>query len=672
MPIGIEVPDRYGPVVTEGEPVERSQRIRGGAVVGLAVILLALTALSVLGAAGTRRSAEAATRSATLSAAYNRAHSAVAAEESLERKYRLEPGADVRRRHRAAGDALQSALLDVYQHGTGDDRAFVDSLRAQHGGYVVAIEQLFTAVDAGDAAAVLRIDNDEVDPAFDRISELVEAATDEHARAATDALRRLHRVEGIVFGTTIGGFAVGLALLAAFFMVAIGYQRQLLRDAAQSRHRALHDPLTGLPNRALLNERLTQALAGRPGDESLAVLILDLDRFKEVNDTLGHQYGDELLRQVAQRACDTFRKSDTVARLSGDEFAVLLPDTNGPDALALAERLIAEIHRSFTIDNVTVDVEASVGVAVATDTATSETLLRYADIAMYAAKDAKTGAVLYRAEMHTEDTSRLLLLGDLRRALDVTDQLELHYQPKVSLGSGDLCGVEALVRWQHPIRGMISPADFIPIAETTGLINRLTSYVLRLAISQSRAWLDDGLAIPVAVNLSPRCLLDPALVAHVTDLLHEFDMPTHLLRLEVTETAVMADPALAMTTLTQLHDLGIKLSIDDYGTGYSSMAYLKRLPVDELKVDRTFILNMDRDQDDAALVRGAIDLGHNLGMTVVAEGVEGAAHVAALHQLGCDIAQGYHYARPMPPNDLAKWLRTHETAPSTAEISAVP
>jgi diguanylate cyclase (GGDEF)-like protein len=639
--------------------------------VGLAVILLALTALSVLGAASTRRSADTATRSATLSGAYNRAHAAVAAEESLERKYRLEPGVDVRRRHRAAGDALQSALVDVYQHGTGDDRALVDSLRAQHDGYVLAIERLFTAVDAGDAAAVLRIDNDEVDPAFDRISEMVEAATDEHARAATDALRRLHRVEGIVFGTTIGGFAVGLALLAAFAVVAVGYQRQLLREAAQSRHRALHDTLTGLPNRALLNERLTQALA-HPGAGSLAVLILDLDRFKEVNDTLGHQYGDELLRQVAQRACDTFRSSDTVARLSGDEFAVLLPDTNGPDALALGERLIAEIHRSFVIDNVTVDVEASVGVAVATDTDTSETLLRRADIAMYAAKDAKTGAVLYREEMHSEDTSRLLLLGDLRRALDVADQLELHYQPKVSLGSGGLCGVEALVRWQHPVRGLISPADFIPIAETTGLINRLTSRVLRMAIRQARAWLDDGMAIPVAVNLSPRCLLDPALVAHVTDLLRECGLPTHLLRLEVTETAVMADPGLAMTTLTQLHELGIKLSIDDYGTGYSSLAYLKRLPVDELKVDRTFVLNIDRDQDDATLVRGAIDLGHNLGLTVVAEGVEGAAHVAALHELGCDIAQGYHYARPMPPKDLANWLRTHETAVSTAEMSAVP
>jgi EAL domain-containing protein (putative c-di-GMP-specific phosphodiesterase class I) len=208
------------------------------------------------------------------------------------------------------------------------------------------------------------------------------------------------------------------------------------------------------------------------------------------------------------------------------------------------------------------------------------------------------------------------------------------------------------------------------VAETTGVINRLTSYVLRLAIAQARAWLDDGLAVPVAVNLSPRCLLDPKLVAQVTATLQEFDLPAGLLRLEVTETAVMANPALAMTTLTELHDLGIRLSIDDYGTGYSSMAYLKRLPVDELKVDRSFVLNMDADHDDAVLVRSAIDLGHNLGLTVVAEGVEGSAHVTALQALGCDIAQGYHYARPMPPGDLTNWLHTHHLAASAAGAPA--
>jgi diguanylate cyclase (GGDEF)-like protein len=403
-------------------------------------------------------------------------------------------------------------------------------------------------------------------------------------------------------------------------------------------------------------------------------MLLDLDRFKEVNDTLGHQYGDELLRQFGIRVRDVLRVSDTVARLSGDEFAVLLPDADEAEAAALAERIIAGVHRSFVLDDVTVDVEVSVGVAVAPAHADNvDTLLRFADVAMYAAKDTKTGVVVYRAEMHIQDSTRLVLLGDLRRALDADDQLFLQYQPKVSLRFGELRGVEALVRWNHPTRGLVSPVDFIPIAETTGLINRLTAYVLRLAVRQARDWLQQGISVPVAVNLSPRCLHDPGLVSYVTQLLGQYQLPATLLRLEVTETAVMANPAVAMTTLTELRNLGIRLSIDDFGTGYSSMAYLKRLPVDELKVDRSFVLNMTGDDNDAVLVRSAIDLGHNLGLTVVAEGVEGAGHVTALQDLGCDIAQGFHYARPMSPDDLIQWVDAQEscrflTSPSAGSI----
>ncbi|MGW4946906.1 putative bifunctional diguanylate cyclase/phosphodiesterase [Actinoplanes sp. NPDC004185] len=644
--------------------VGRSQRTRRVAAIGLAVVLLALTALSVLGAASTRGSAQTASRSAMLAEAYNRAFNAVAAEESLERKYRLEPGAEVRERHRQAGDDLHRALNDVYRRGTTDDRALVTSLRSLHAGYVTAIARMFAAVDAGDPVTVLRIDNDEVDPAFARISDLVQDATDAHVRAAQQTLRQLHRVESIVFATTIAGFAVGLALLAAFTAVTVGYQRALLRQSADSRHRALHDELTGLANRVLLGERLADAVRAT---SDVAVLVLDLDRFKEVNDTLGHSYGDDLLRQVAQRILATVRTGDTVARLSGDEFAVLLPGISAPEALALADRLTKELHHSFVIGGVTVDVETSIGVACAAEPEAVDALLRNADIARYAAKEAKTGAVLHSPDMHTGDASRLQLLGDLRRALDATDQLELHYQPKINLASGAICGVEALLRWHHPVRGAVSPAEFIPIAETTGLINRLTVSVLRHAIRQGRDWLDEGRPIAIAVNLSPRCLLDPMLVEQITDLLHDFRLPATLLRLEVTETAVMAKPALALNTLTRLHELGIKLSIDDFGTGYSSMAYLKRLPIDELKVDRTFVMGMDGDPNDAALVRAAIDLGHNLGLTVVAEGVETAAHVAALRKLGCDVAQGYHYARPMPPAAFTDWCRSEPNGrPSTS------
>ncbi|MFI5897510.1 putative bifunctional diguanylate cyclase/phosphodiesterase [Actinoplanes sp. NPDC051513] len=643
----------------------RSQRIRRVAAIGLAGVLLALTALSVLGAASTRRSAQTASRSAMLAKAYDRAFDAVAAEESLERKYRLEPGTEVRERHRQAGDDLQQALDDVYTRGTPADRELVTSLRSLHAGYVTAIARMFAAVDTGDPATVLRIDNDEVDPAFGRISDLVQTATDAHARVAQQTLRQLHRVETAVFATTVAGFGVGLALLAAFTAVTIGYQRALLRQAADSRRRAQHDELTGLANRVLLNERLADVVdAGR----DVAVLILDLDRFKEVNDTLGHSYGDDLLRQVAQRVAATVRTGDTVARLSADEFAVLLPGTGAQEALALADRLTGELHRSFLISGITVDVETSIGAATTTGPMGADALLRHADIALYAAKDAKTGAVLYSPDMHTEDAGRLQLLGDLRRALDATDQLQLHYQPKVDLASGTIRGAEALLRWHHPVRGAVSPAEFIPIAETTGLINRLTLCVLRHAIKQGRTWLDDDHPTAISVNLSPRCLLDPMLVEHVTKLLAEFRLPATLLRLEVTETAVMANPALALSTLTELHGLGITLSIDDFGTGYSSMAYLKRLPIDELKIDSSFVLGMNSDPNDAALVRGAIDLGHNLGLTVVAEGVETATHVAALQRLGCDIAQGYHYARPMPANAFTDWLRQQPARPATGVL----
>jgi diguanylate cyclase (GGDEF)-like protein len=632
--------------------------------VGLAVTLLALIGLSVLGSASTRRSAGTVAYSAALAEAYDRAHDAVAAEESLERKYRLEPGDTVRTEHRAAGADLDRALGDIQARGGPADRLLADRLQILHDRYRSTVATMFAAASVHDEATVERIDNTQTDPVFTQMSDLVKTETDRHSRAAASAVVHLERVDGLVFMTTAVGLAVGLCLLVVFAFVAIGHQRALLRQAALSQHQALHDALTGLPNRTLFADRLTQALlsSGRTG-KSLAVLLLDLDRFKEVNDSLGHEYGDELLRQFSTRIGQVLRASDTLARLSGDEFAVLLPDAGAEEAVALAERIITSVHQSFTLHDVTVDMEVSVGVAAAPAHAdAAETLLRCADIAMYAAKDAKTGLMVYRPEMHVNDSPRLLLLGDLRRALDASDQLTLHYQPKVGLRFGELCGVEALVRWRHPTRGALPPSDFIPIAETTGLINRLTTYILRQAIRQAREWLERGLPVPVAVNLSPRCLLDPSLVTHITSLLDEHQLPATLLRLEVTETAIMANPALAMTTLTMLHELGVRLSIDDYGTGYSSMAYLKRLPVDELKVDRSFVLNMTGNDNDAVLVRGAIDLGHNLGLTVVAEGVEGDEHVTALRDLGCDIAQGYHYARPMPPAELTRWMQTYEPA----------
>jgi EAL domain-containing protein (putative c-di-GMP-specific phosphodiesterase class I) len=323
----------------------------------------------------------------------------------------------------------------------------------------------------------------------------------------------------------------------------------------------------------------------------------------------------------------------------------------------VAERLREALHRRFDVEGVALDVEVSVGIAVSPmHGADAEELLRNADIAMYVAKEVKAGAVVFEPAEHVTAPSRLNVLGDLRRALDTDGELLLHYQPKFTLDGRHIEGLEALLRWQHPERGMVPPGEFIPVAEGTGIILRLTERVLGLALTQMRRWLDEGHPVPVAVNLSTRCLMDADLPDLVAVLLAQHRVPARLLRLEVTESAVMGDAARCLDVLQRLHDLGVHLSIDDFGTGYSSMAYLRQLPVDELKIDRSFVKGMTDTQQDAVLVRTAIDLGHNLGLTVVAEGVEGAEHVAALQELGCDIAQGFHFARPMPSEDIGPLL----------------
>jgi diguanylate cyclase (GGDEF)-like protein len=433
----------------------------------------------------------------------------------------------------------------------------------------------------------------------------------------------------------------------------------LQASVERDRHQSTHDALTGLPNWVLLEDRLQQALAAASREEGeIALLLIDLDRFKEINDSLGHSYGDKLLVQVGPRLRSVLRDMDTVGRLGGDEFAVLLPSVDGvAEAEAVAERLRQALHQPFDVDGVILDVEASIGIVLSpwhgTDT---EELLRNADIAMYAAKELKAGAVVFQPEVHATTPVRLSVLGDLRRALDSDDELFLNYQPKITLDGERVEGLEALLRWQHPTQGLIPPGDFILVAEGTGIILRLTERVLNLALAQQRRWMDAGTAVPVAVNLSTRCLLDAGLPDLVERLLAEHRVPARLLRLEVTESAVMGDAARCMDVLQRLHDLGVHLSIDDFGTGYSSMAYLRRLPVDELKIDRSFVLGMTTTAQDLVLVRTAIDLGHNLGLTVVAEGVEGAEHVAALRDLGCDIAQGYHYARPMAAEQMTELL----------------
>jgi diguanylate cyclase (GGDEF)-like protein len=489
------------------------------------------------------------------------------------------------------------------------------------------------------------------------------------------AVREDVRTMTIALGVSLAFFYVVVFRLIAAASRRLRRQTQALHASTErDRYQATHDALTGLANWELMRDRVGQSLAAaRRSDGEAALLLIDLDRFKEINDTLGHSYGDRLLCQVGPRLESVLRDGDTVARLGGDEFAVLLPSVGGVDeARVVAERLRDALHQSFDVNGVALDVEASIGIALSpwhgTDT---EELLRNADIAMYAAKDRKAGAVVFEPTEHVTAPSRITVLGDLRRALDGTEELFLNFQPKYTLDGERIEGLEALLRWQHPTEGLIPPGEFIPVAEGTGIILRLTERVLELSLDQMRRWLDAGHAVPVAVNLSTRCLLDADLPDLVERLLAEHGVPARMLRLEVTESAVMGDAARCMAVLQRLHDLGVKLSIDDFGTGYSSMAYLRRLPVDELKIDRSFVLGMTTTSADAVLVRTAIDLGHNLGLTVVAEGVEGAEHVRALQALGCDIAQGYHYARPMPGDRMTELLDRVGTIHDTTELPTV-
>jgi diguanylate cyclase (GGDEF)-like protein len=386
------------------------------------------------------------------------------------------------------------------------------------------------------------------------------------------------------------------------------------------------------------------------------VLLMDLDRFKEVNDTLGHSYGDRLLAQVGPRLRPLVRDVDMVARLGGDEFAVLLPDVSVAEAQRAAQRLHAALGTPFLVDGLALDVDVSIGIAVGADGGSDvETLLRHADIAMYAAKEQQDGVQVYDPLSDGNDRSRLVLLSELRRGL-AEGQLVVHYQPKIALDTGTVVGVEALVRWQHPQRGLLAPAGFLAAVERTALIEPLTDAVLDAALAQLREWCAVGIAVPVAVNLSARSLSRPDLPGRVLDRLRAHDVPAHLLRLEITESALLAEPARAREVLSRLHAAGVRISIDDFGTGYSSMGHLKHLPVDELKIDRSYVAEMVTSSEDAALVRSVIDLGHELGMTVVAEGVEDAATVAALTDLRCDVAQGFWYCRPGSAADVTGFL----------------
>ncbi|GIE35387.1 hypothetical protein Ait01nite_084320 [Actinoplanes italicus] len=439
---------------------------------------------------------------------------------------------------------------------------------------------------------------------------------------------------------------------------------RLREEAVEKEHLALHDSLTGLPNRQHVYRLLDAALAAQP-DTVTAVLLMDLDRFKEINDGLGHEVGDALLRVVGERLRDRLDGRGTVARLGGDEFAVLIQVTSPEDATALGGELARDLERPVHVDHLTLYARVSIGIALAPEHGRdSGTLLRRADVAMYAAKQARSGVRVYRASDDQNTPHRLALIGDLREAVDA-DRTLVVFQPKVDPATGTVVGAEALSRWEHPEHGFIAPDLFVPLAEHSGLIRPLTLHVLEIALRNCAVWRRTGHDLHVAVNLSPNTLSDDTLPEVITRLLAENGVPASALTLEITEGTLMADPDGGLVTLERLRRLGIKISIDDFGTGYSSLGRLRDLPIDEVKIDKSFVQKAAHDHHDQAFTRSIVQLGHALGLQVVAEGVEDEATYRHLAAIGCDVVQGYHVSRPLPVDEFTAWLRTtpaHRTA----------
>lgn len=437
---------------------------------------------------------------------------------------------------------------------------------------------------------------------------------------------------------------------------------------------AFTDPLTNLPNRTLFHDRMAQLVGLCQRTEvKFAVFMMDLDRFKEVNDTLGHQVGDLLLQQVAARLENVLRKSDsvarvggeTVARLGGDEFAAILPTISiERDAMNVAQRIQFAMERPMVVAEHSLTISISVGIVIFPIHGNEgSTLLQRADIAMYQAKHNHQGFAFYDAKQDHHSLSQLTMVSDLRKAME-KNQLLMHFQPKIDMRSGRICGAEALVRWQHPDRGFMPPDSFIPVAEQSGFIVPLTAWVLNESIKECAQWHRRGVHIPVAVNLSVRNLHDPKITDVILKTLRRYDLPTSALIIELTETAVMTDSNRALSILLALAQEGVKVSVDDFGTGYSSLANLKKLPVHEIKIDRSFVIDMNENNNESVIVRSTIDLAHNMNMSVTAEGVETEFTWSLLRGYGCDMAQGFFLARPMPGKDFIAWAESARSIPA--------
>ena len=618
------------------------------ALVALFSVVIGLASLAIVAtrgvSAGTREAADAAHIADTYQDA--RFYSAQALGFFDEYRLRHDP---------AFAEAATAAVLKVQRSfdvlgSTAKETQTIGDLKRKATEISATADRADKLAAAGHAAAAQRADQLADQAAQSGIAEL--SQLEDAAHRTSEA-----RLSEIREDAQRLGYATPVVLLGVL-LLAVWVALVLHRDRRRMARLATTDALTGLPNRLGLTNLIDRSLQRDQDAQGggTALLLLDFDRFKEINDGLGHEYGDALLRAAAQRLRGCIADTDTVARIGGDEFVVLLPTSTANAAEAAAERIRGALCTPFELDGAELSLDVSIGIAIAEpgEVLSRAELLRAADLAMYAAKEAGGGHVLYTPELGTKITDKVTIVGQVRRALD-HDELVLYYQPQVSLDDNRLVGVEALLRWQHPVRGLLPPLEFLPAVEDHQIIDRITHVVLAKALRQAKAWQLEGLEVPVSVNIATRTLLNSSFPQEVAELLKDFDIEPALLCLEVTETSVMRDSTRCARTLHALHDLGVRLSVDDYGTGYASMVYLKDLPIDELKIDRSFVTRMMDEDQHRILTQSVIDLGHNLGLSVVAEGVEDDDVCQALRASGCDIAQGYLYSRPVPAEEILGW-----------------
>ena len=555
--------------------------------------------------------------------------------------------------------SAEDILRWLNAHGSPVDSEHARALQNTYGGYSYTLRDLVDAQGVHDRAQVTL----DAKQAARSASALRCQAAVNVARKSQEmgaALRQAQdRSQKLLVGVEIIS-SVDLALVTLCALVLLAYQRHTEWQAAQSRHRATHDTLTGAANRALFGERVDAALAGAARDGSkVGLLLLDLNRFKEVNDTLGHHTGDLLLREVAARLRQGARQSDTVARLGGDEFAVVLSQLAGPeDLLAVGKRVLDAVCGLADLEGVAVEVSASIGGALYPDPGNTATeLMQFADIAMYTAKRSRCGIAIYDPGADTDHPDRTATPGELRHAIQ-NDELELLFQPMVEAGTSRLAGVEALVRWRHPARGLLLPEKFVPIAEQGGLMTAMTDRILAGVVEQYHTWRSQGLWLPAAVDVGGLCLLDKGFPGRIATLLGQYDMPATDLTLEITESALATDPASAAGTLAALRDLGVKISLDGFGTGASAVGHLQTMPLDELKIDSRVTARAFTTDNGQAMMAAMIQLAHAASLRVVVEGVEDERTLSLVGVIDGDLAQGHHICEPLPADAVPAWAAT--------------